>query len=93
MSAELDRQKTFTETLTRISFLPAHQRIDALLSYFVDVLGAMDTATIRNLRDQLLERFSTCGCSFETCTLMIEFINGHLALRNVTGDLHTSAAN
>jgi hypothetical protein len=93
MPAEMDRQKTFTETLTRISFLPASQRVDALLKAFVEILAAMDTDTIRNLRDQMLERFSTCGCSFETCTLMIEFINRHLALRRHTSELHPTGAN
>jgi hypothetical protein len=82
MSAELDRQKSFADALTRISLLPRHKRIDALLDCFVEILQAMDSGTIRRLRDEMMERFSTCGCSFETCSLMIQFINGHLALRN-----------
>ena len=83
MTADLDRDKSFADALTQISFLPASERVDALLKYFVGVLSSMDCGTIRSLRDQVMERFGTCGCSFETCRLMIEFINGHLALREL----------
>ena len=85
MTAEFDREKRFAATMTQISVLPAHQRIDALLAFFVSVIDEMDTSEVLELRDQIMDRFSTCGCSFETTRLMIEFINGHLALRDVTG--------
>ena len=70
--------------MTRISSLPSDDRLDALLRYFVEVLSAMDTHSIRTQRDQIMERFSTCGCSFDTCVLMIQFIDGYLASREVT---------
>ena len=86
MPADSNREKCVTDVITQISLLPANTRIDALLEIFVGILDAMDSSTIRSLRDQVMERFSTCGCSFDTCRLMIEFINGHLALRELAGD-------
>lgn len=83
MTADFDREKSFATVMAQISFLPAHQRIDALLAYFVDVIDRMEPSSVRELRDQVMARFSTCGCSFETSRLMIEFINGHLALREL----------
>ena len=85
MTAEFEREKTFAAAMAQISFLPANKRIDALLAFFVSVIDAMDAHSVRNLRDQVMARFSTCGCSFETSKLMIEFIDRHLALRAVTG--------
>jgi hypothetical protein len=86
----LNRPLAFADTMTRISFLPSGERVDALLHYFVDVLSGMDTHTIRKQRDQIMERFSTCGCSFDTCVLMVEFIDGYLASRD-TGPTHRFA--
>jgi hypothetical protein len=81
MPADLNRESSFADFMVRISHLPADTRVEALLDFFVGVLNSMDPATIRMLRDQLLERFATCGCSFETCVLMIEFIDIQLAFR------------
>ena len=67
--------------MTRISALPSDKRVDALLDYFEATLEGMETRTIRSLRDQIMERFATCGASYETCTLMIELIDAHLAVR------------
>ena len=83
MPADLDRLSSFTSEITRISALPENERVGALLNYFVRVLDAMEPDTIRNLRDQVMERFSTCGCSFETSLLMIELIDVHLAVNEV----------
>ena len=79
MPADLDRLRSFTSEITRISALPENERVDALLDYFVRVLDGMEPDTIRTLRDQVMERFSTCGCSFETSHLMVELIDAHLA--------------
>lgn len=83
MPADLDRQSSFTSEVTRISALPENERLDALLTYFVRVLDEMEPDTIRTLRDQMMERFSTCGSSFETCLLMLELIDAHLAVNEV----------
>ena len=91
MIAEFDREESFALTLARISTLPAHKRIDALLAFFVGVIDAMDSNSVRDLRNQVMDRFSTCGCSFETTRLMIQFIDNHLALREVTGQSHASS--
>lgn len=89
MTADSEREKIFAATMELISFLPANQRIDTLLAYFVEVMGGMDLDTVRELRDQVMDRFSTCGCSFETTRLMIDFINGHLAMRELTSQSAT----
>ena len=86
MPAPSNRSHAFADAMARIAILPASERVDALLEFFVDVLARMDANAIRRLRDQVMERFATCGCSFETCRLMIEFINGHLALRDVNAN-------
>ena len=89
MTPEFDREKSFASAMTQIAVLPAHQRIDALLEFFVRIIGAMDVTTIRDLRDQVMDRFSTCGCSFETTRLMIQFIDYHLALRQLSATPRT----
>ena len=75
--------------MSRIAALPANERVDACLKFFAEILNAMDAGTIRHLRDQIMPRFAMCGCSFDTCQLMIEFINGQLALRE--SDRHEAA--
>ncbi len=70
--------------MAQIEGLPPHQRIDALLAFFVGVIGDMDTAGVRDLRNQIMDRFATCGCTFETTRLMIQFVDYHIALRQVT---------
>lgn len=85
MTAEFDRDECFALTMAQISVLPAHKRIDALLAFFVQVINAMDLNAVRDLRNQVMDRFATCGCSFETTQLMIQFIDGHLALREISG--------
>lgn len=86
----VNRPLAFADAMTRISTLPNSERVDALLHYFVGVLSAMDTDTIRAQRDQIMVRFSTCGCSFETCVLMVQFIDGYLASREA-GPAHRLA--
>ena len=77
----VDRETLFANAMTRISSLPEQERVDALLEYLVEVLNTMDTARIRTLRDQIVERFATCQASLETCQLVIDFVNAHLARR------------
>jgi hypothetical protein len=81
MRADVTRQNSFANAMSRISALPSDKRVDALLEYFESTLNGMDTRRIRTLRDQIMERFSTCGSSFETCTLMIELTDLYLAVR------------
>ena len=81
MLHDVNRSPCYATALTRISVLPTDQRVNALLEFFIQLLNATDPAKIRTLRDQVVERFATCGASFETCQLMIELVNGHLALR------------
>jgi hypothetical protein len=92
MFDEVNRSHSFATAMTRISVLPTDQRVDALLEFFIDVLNATDPERIRTMRDQVVERFSTCGGSFETCQLIIELINGHLALREAVAWRHATGA-
>ena len=75
------RQNSFADAMTRISALPSEQRVNALLDFFEATLDGMETRNIRTLRDQIMERFATCGASYETCTLMIQLIDTYLAVR------------
>jgi hypothetical protein len=84
MTDEFDREKSFASAMSQIAVLPAHQRIDALLEFFVKMIDAMSPSAVRDLRNQVMNRFSTCGCSFETTRLMVQFVDYHLALREVT---------
>lgn len=93
MRADLTRQNSFANAITRISALPADKRVGALLEYFEATLDGMDSRTIRTLRDQVMERFATCGSSFETCTLMIELIDIHLAWRESPRGHHAAHRN
>ena len=74
-------QNSFANAMARISALPSDKRVDALLDYFEATLDGMETRDIRMLRDQIMERFATCGASYETCTLMIQLIDTYLAVR------------
>jgi hypothetical protein len=84
------RPNDFAEVMSRISLLPASEQVDAVLDYFVEVLAPMNPGTIRELRDQLMEHFSTCGGSFYTCEMMIAFIDAHLELRELERPLRSS---
>jgi lipase chaperone LimK len=84
MTAEFDREKSFATAMSQIDVLPPHRRIDALLEFFASVIGQMDSASVRDLRNQVMDRFSTCGCTFETTRLMIQFVDYNIALREVT---------
>jgi len=81
MRGDPTRQNSFANAMAQIAALPSDKRVDALLDYFEATLDGMETHTIRTLRDQILERFANCGASYETCTLMIELIEAHLAVR------------
>lgn len=86
MGTELDRQKFVENALATIAILPHGKRIDALLACFSGLLDSMDVVAIREKRDQLMERFSHCGASFETCALVIQWLDCQLALRGTAGD-------
>lgn len=92
MSAEVNRPHSFAATITQIPHLPTHARVNALMDLFAETLKSMDPDTIRTLRDQVMERFSSCGGDFETCQLMIEFIDVHLALRASARRRHVTGA-
>ena len=81
MGTELDRQNFVENALSTIALLPQSKRVDALLACFTSLLDSMDADTIRQKRDQLMERFSHCGGSFETCALVVKWLDCQLALR------------
>ena len=81
MGTELDRQKFVENALATIAVLPESKRVDALLGCFSSMLDSMDANFIREKRDQLMVRFSHCGASFETCALVIKWLDCQLELR------------
>ena len=85
MGTELDRQKFVENALASIAVLPEGKRVDALLGCFTNLLDSMDATSIREKRDQLMARFSHCGTSFETCALVIKWLDCQLALRDMAG--------
>lgn len=85
MGTKLERQKFVENALATISVLPHGKRVDALLACFASMLDSMEVTAIREKRDQLMERFSHCGASFETCALVIKWVDCQLALRGAAG--------
>lgn len=67
--------------MAEIAVLPQEQQVDALLHFFTTVLHEMSTEAIRRKRSELMERFSNCGCSYETCATLLELVDDHVARR------------
>ena len=67
--------------MAEIAILPEEQQVDALLHFFTTVLHEMPTDEIRRKRDDLMDRFSNCGCSYETCATLLELVDYHVARR------------
>ena len=85
MPSELARQKFVENVLSTIAVLPPAKRVDALIVCLSSLLDSMDADAIREKRDHLMERFSHCGASFETCALVTKWLDCELELRGVTG--------
>jgi len=64
-----------------IAILPEEQQVDALLHFFSTVLHEMPTDAIQEKRSELMERFSHCGCSYETCATLLELVDQHVMRR------------
>ena len=67
--------------MAEISVLPEEQQVDALLHFFTTVLNETPTEAIRQKRNELMARFSNCGCSYETSSTLLELVDHHMALR------------
>jgi hypothetical protein len=76
-----DRQKRFDAAMAELSGLPQEQQVDALLHFLTTVLHEMPTDTIRQRRNELMERFANCGCSYETCAALLELVDYQLTRR------------
>jgi hypothetical protein len=76
-----EHQKRFDAAMAEIASLPQDRQIDALLHYLSTVLLQLPLAELHRRRDQLLERFADCGCSYEACTALLEMVDQHLAHR------------
>ncbi|MEO6245413.1 MAG: hypothetical protein ABIQ12_08245 [Opitutaceae bacterium] len=81
MGTNLDRQKFVENALASIAVMPHGTKVDALLACFSGLLDSMEVAAIREKRDQLMERFSHCGGSFEACSLVVKWLDCQIALR------------
>ena len=76
-----DRQKRFDAAMAEIAVLPEEQQVDALLHFFTAVLNETPMEAIREKRNELMARFANCGCSYETCSTLLEWVDHHVALR------------
>jgi hypothetical protein len=81
MSSALQPRKAFEEAKARFAELPPEARVGSMVDFFVEVLAEMTPERIRHLRGQVVGRFAKSRESFETCMLMIELIDAHLATR------------
>ena len=77
-----DRQKRFDAAMAEVATLPAEQQVEALLQFFTTVLNEMSADAVRQKRNQLMEHFSTCGCSYDTCSALLEMVDHHVAARD-----------
>jgi hypothetical protein len=76
-----DRQKRFDAAMAEVALMPAEQQVDALLELLTTVLNETSTEVVRQKRNQLMEHFANCGCSYETCSALLEMVDHHLAMR------------
>lgn len=67
--------------MTAIAALPAEQQVEAVLQLLVKVLGEMSVEAVRQRRTQLMEHFSNCGGSYETCVTILEMVDRYIAIR------------
>jgi hypothetical protein len=67
--------------MAEVALMPAEQQVDALLELLTTVLNETSTEVVRQKRNQLMEHFANCGCSYETCSALLEMVDHHLALR------------
>lgn len=77
--------------MAEISALPKSQQLDALLQYFSTVLSELPLATLRRRRTALIERFSHCGCGFDTSSALLELVDLHVATRERQANRRESA--
>jgi hypothetical protein len=69
----------------KISGLPPQAQQDTVFRLFSVSLKMMDRATVLNLRAELHERFPQKPDQRDLGTMLIEIVEGHLALRDLTG--------
>jgi hypothetical protein len=65
----------------KISALPPEAQHDTVFALFGFGLKMMDPATIHEVRDELVGRFPQRDDNRDLGTVLIEIIDGHLALR------------
>ena len=80
------RDKLFDDALARIAELPPTEALDVLMHFFVGVLNGMDLNAARQMRDELTSRFGGRHCGSQICRVMTELVNGHLAMRQSSGN-------
>ena len=83
MRSDPDRDQLFEEALSRIGELPPNEGLEVLLQFFLSILNGMELHTVRQMRDELMNRFGGRYCSSQICRMMAEMVNGHLAMRPI----------
>jgi hypothetical protein len=68
--------------LCRVAAILPHRQFEQLLEHFAERLAEWDRGYVLMLRDQLLSK----AAQNPQVALMIEVLDGHLALRDIQGD-------
>lgn len=70
----------------KISGLPPQAQQDTVFKLFSVGLKMMERETVLNLREELHERFPQQPEQRDLGTVLLEIVEGHLALRELTGE-------
>jgi hypothetical protein len=82
----------YQELNAKISALPAEARHDVVFALFSVGLKMMDRSTILGVREQLLRQFSHNDDASAMGTVLIEILDGHLALRDLRHEFESAAS-
>jgi hypothetical protein len=78
MEIDPERRKFLDDQMARIQRLPEDERVEEMLKLIVHALEVMNQAAIENFRDRLMSKGGS--------DVVLEIIEGHLALRAVRDD-------
>jgi hypothetical protein len=75
--------RALSKKLTR---MPPHAQHDAALKLFSISLKRMGRASVVSLREDLHKRFPQCSGERDLGTVLLEIVEGHLALRDLMSE-------
>ena len=86
MHSDPHNERFYQELSDRIASLPSDEQHDAVFALFGIGLKMMEHETIVELRADLVRRFPQDDEARDMGTVLIEIIDGHLALRTLNAD-------